>query len=76
MEILYMQLRDKLLKEIKRLSVRELTEVYSLVLALRSKQSIDKDSNHSQGYLRARKALKNYKGKLSDEIIAEREDRL
>ena len=70
-----MQLKEKLIKEIDKLSLRELVEIYNLILVLKS-QKIDKESTAKQGYLRVRNALKNYRGKLSDEIIAEREERL
>jgi hypothetical protein len=71
-----MQVKEKLIKEIDNLSSRELVEIYNLILVLKSQQRIDKESTAKQGYLRVRNALKNYRGKLSDEIIAEREERL
>ena len=74
-EVVYMQLKEKLIKEIDKLSLRELVEIYNLILVLKS-QKIDKESTAKQGYLRVRNALKNYRGNISDEIIAEREERL
>lgn len=79
-----MQLKEKLVKEIDKLSSRELAEIYNLILFIKSQQKhllernegIEKKSTAKRGYLRVRNALKNYRGKLSDEIIAEREERL
>ena len=71
-----MQLKEKLIKEIDKLSSRELVGIYNLILVVRSQEKIEQESTAKQGYLRVRNALKNYRGKLSDEIIAEREERL
>ena len=71
-----MQLKEKLIKEIDKLSSRELVGIYNLILVVRSQEKIEQESTAKQGYLRVRNTLKNYRGKLSDEIIAEREERL
>lgn len=69
-----MLLKEKLIKEIDKLSSSELVEIYNLILVAKSRKKIQY-STTKQGYLRVRNALKNYQGKLSDEIIVEREER-
>lgn len=71
-----MQLKEKLIKEIEQLDTRGLAEIYGIVLALKDRKMVGKNLYAERGYLRARKALRNYQGKLSDEIIAQREERM
>jgi len=70
-----MRLKEKLIKEIDKLNSREIVEIYKLILVVKSQEKINQESTPKQGYLRVRSALKNYQGRLSDEIIAEREER-
>lgn len=70
-----MRLKEKLIKEIDKLSSKELVEIYNLILVTKSQQNVNQESTPKQSYLRVRDALRNYRGKLSDEIIAEREER-
>ncbi|MBC8233286.1 hypothetical protein H8E77_27380 [bacterium] len=70
-----MRLKEKLIKEIDKLNSREIVEIYKLVLVVKSQEKINQESNPKQGYLRVRNALRNYCGRLSDEIRAEREER-
>lgn len=70
-----MRLKEKLIKEIDKLSSKELVEIYNLILVTKRQQNVNQESTPKQGYLRVRDALRNYRGKLSDEIIAEREER-
>jgi hypothetical protein len=69
-----MRLKEKLIKEIDKLSSKELVEIYNLILVTKSQQNVNQESTLKQGYLKVRDALRNYRGKLSDKIIAEREE--
>ena len=70
-----MRLKEKIITEIDKLSSKELVEIYNLILFTKSQQNVNQESTLKQGYLRVRDALRNYRGKLSNEIIAEREER-
>jgi len=71
-----MQLREKLIEEIEQLDIRYIAEIYSIVISLKDRQRVNREISVEEGYLRVRKALKNYQGNLSDIIITEREDRI
>ena len=71
-----MQLKEKIIKEIDQLNPIELAEIYEMVMALKGQHRIGKNLSSNRGYLRVQKALESYKGNISDEIIAQREERL
>lgn len=47
-----MQLKEKLIMEINKLSPRELIDIYNLILSIKSQQKINQSSDAKQGYLR------------------------
>ena len=69
-----MKPKDRLLKELENLSNSNILKVYDLVLTLKEKEKTKVTS--SKDYLRAREALKNCKGSLSDDIKEERKERV
>ena len=70
-----MTLRERLIKEIDRMSPAELLLVQSLARALRRRGRAPK-KRLGGGYLQARKALEACQGNLSDSIIDDRDDRI
>ena len=70
-----MQAKERLIKEIESLDPHNILRFYDLVLTLK-KQDKTIQSKPNNGYLRARLALKNCKGSLSDDIIKERNGRI
>ena len=71
-----MQLKEKLIEEIEQLDTKYIAEIYNMVLSLKDRKIVNKELPTEKSYLRVRKALRNYQGNLSDEIIAQREDRI
>ncbi len=71
-----MQAKERLLKEIESLNSHNILRVYDLVLTLKKKDKTIELKKSKKGYLRARLALRNCKGSLSDDIIVERNDRI
>ena len=67
--------KDRLLKELENLSNSSILKVYDLVLTLKEKEKTKRVTS-SKDYLRAREALKNCKGSLSDDIKEERKERV
>jgi len=70
-----MKPKDRLLKELEHLSNSNILKVYDLVLTLKEKEKTKRVTG-SKDYLRAREALKNCKGSLSDDIKEERKERV
>ena len=68
-----MQAKKRLLKEIDSLGFHDIVRVYDLVLTLKKEKKLKPSE---KGYLRTRRALKNCKGSLSDDIMKERSERL
>jgi hypothetical protein len=71
-----MQAKERLIKEIESLGSHNILRVYDLVLSLKKQDKKVELKKVSNGYLRARTALRNCKGALSDNIIEERNDRI
>lgn len=71
-----MRAKERLLKEIESLNPQNILRVYDLVLTLKKKDRKIELIKSTQGYLRARLALGDYKGSLSNDIIEERNDRI
>ncbi len=71
-----MQAKERLIKEIESLGPHNILRVYDLVLTLKRQDKKIQFQKPNNGYLRARLALKNCKGSLSDDIIKERNDRI
>jgi hypothetical protein len=69
-----MQAKKRLAKEIDSLDTHDILRVYDLVSTLKNKEK--RVEPLKKGYLRARLALKNCKGSLSDDIIKERTERI
>jgi len=69
-----MQAKKRLTKENDSLDTHDILRVYDLVSTLKNKE---KRAEHlKKGHLRARLALKNCKGSLSDDILKERAERI
>ncbi len=75
-----MKAKEQIIQELNRLSHVEILKLYNLISALRGDLSPKKKAKSSMGfntaYLKAREALKNCKGSLADDIIADREERI
>jgi len=72
-----MKVIEKTIRELKDLNPDEALNVFNFVLALKDKpKAYRKKRTHSDAYRNVRKALKNYSGTLSKDIIADREERL
>ncbi len=70
-----MILKDQLIKEIEQLPPTELMLVKDFVQVLTKHLEKSQFTSIKQnGYLETRKALANYQGNLSDDIILEREE--
>jgi hypothetical protein len=75
-----MKAKEQIIQELNHLNRLEILKVYNLISALKSNMPQGDKGKRSRrfstAYLRAREALKNCKGSLADDIIAEREDRV
>ena len=71
-----MRLREQLIKEIEQLPLMELIIVQNVVQTLTRHTQYQPVKEKRKGYLDTRKALANYQGNLSDDIIREREERI
>jgi hypothetical protein len=73
-----MKAKECLIKDLDSLDPGDLVKVYDLILALKGKGELRKTRPAVQpkGYLRIQKALSRFSGSLSDDILADREDRI
>jgi len=72
-----MKVIDKTIRELNDLNPDEALNVFNFVLALKEKpKAHHKKLLQSDAYRNVRKALKNCSGTLSNDIIADREERL
>lgn len=71
-----MKIKDQAMKELEELKPDELLKVYDLILSLKRKPREERRRGDSPAYVRVRKALKQCKGSLSEDILSGREDRV
>lgn len=71
-----MKIKEQTIKEIEVLGSAELLKVYDLILSLKGKKPEQPGGEHFGGYIRAREALRQCKGSLSEDILLSREDRI
>lgn len=72
----YMTLQEQTIKEIKELSPQSLTMIYNHIRLLKQAQTVYSKKRHAAPYLKARKILSMCKVSLSEDIVANREDRI
>ncbi len=75
-----MKAKEQIIQELNRLSRIEILKLYSLISALKGdtlpKEKAKPSMRFNTAYLKARKALKNCKGSLAEDIISDREERI
>ncbi|MFH1146303.1 MAG: hypothetical protein V1736_01180 [Pseudomonadota bacterium] len=73
-----MKAKEGLIKDLDALDPGDLVKVYDFILALKGKAKLKqiKSAVQSKGYLRVREALSRCRGSLSDDILADREERI
>ena len=72
-----MKLKEQAIKRLDELKPEALARVYDLITELkRTDHQVKKSKKTNTDYLKVRKALKQCKGSLSEDIIKEREDRI
>ena len=71
-----MKLKDRAIKKLDELKPEALARVYDLIIGLEQTKAAKKTKTTTADYIKVRKALKQCKGSLSDDIIQEREDRI
>ena len=69
-----MKLKDQAIKKLDELKPEALARVYDLIVELKRTEQAEKRKITTANYIKVRKALKQCKGSLSDDIIQERED--
>jgi len=70
-----MHMKERLIKEIQRLSPEDIMNVYELVLDLK-KQKVSPSKGTIPAYLKVQEILKKCPGSLSEDINLVREDRI
>jgi hypothetical protein len=70
-----MQVKERLIKEIKDLPPEDVMNVYEMVLDLKRQKALP-PIGRKRAYLEVQEILKNYTGSLSQDISMIREDRL
>jgi len=70
-----MRAKERLLKELDSLSHQDILKVYDLVLTLKGEHK-PRPEREKGGYMRARRALKDCSGSLSDDIREGRNERI
>jgi len=68
-------MKERLIKEIQKLSPEDIMNVYELVLDLK-KQNVSPSKGTIPAYLKVQEILKKCPGSLSDDINLVREDRI
>ncbi len=75
-----MKAKEQIIQELNRLSRIEILKLYNLISALKGdilpNEKAKPSMRFNTAYLMAREALKNCKGSLADDIIADREERI
>ncbi|GJQ48141.1 MAG: hypothetical protein H3C64_09010 [Candidatus Kuenenia stuttgartiensis] len=71
-----MKIKEQTIKELETLSPSELITVYEMILSLKARDRKRESREGEPAYLRVRKALKQCKGSLSEDIKLQREDRI
>ena len=75
-----MKAKEQIIQELNRLSHIEILKLYNLISALKGhippKEKSKPSIHFNTAYLKARKALKNCKGSLAEDIISDREERI
>ncbi len=71
-----MKIKDQAIKELEELKPGDVLKVYDLITSLKRRPEEEKRRAGLPPYQRVRRALKQCKGSLSEDILAEREDRI
>ncbi|HLE87270.1 MAG TPA: hypothetical protein VI727_06370 [Candidatus Brocadiaceae bacterium] len=71
-----MKIKEQTIKELESLGPSELMTVYEMIISLKARHGKRESSAGEPSYLRVRKALKQCKGSLSEDIKLVREDRI
>jgi hypothetical protein len=71
-----MKIRDQAIRELEELKPGDLLKIYDLILSLKRRPEGGRRKSGLPPYRRVRKALKQCKGSLSEDIMAAREDRI
>lgn len=71
-----MKLKEQAIKKLDELKPEALARVYDLIIELKRTNQTKKNKATTADYIKAREALKQCKGSLSEDIIQEREDRI
>ena len=71
-----MKIKEQTMKELESLGPSELMTVYEMIISLKARHRKREIREGEPDYLRVRKALKQCKGSLSEDIKLLREDRI
>jgi mRNA-degrading endonuclease RelE of RelBE toxin-antitoxin system len=71
-----MKIKDQAIKELEELKPGNLLKVYDLIISLKRRPEEEKRKKGLPAYQRVRRALKQCKSSLSEDILVEREDRI
>ena len=71
-----MKLKEQAIRKLDELKPEALARVYDLIVELKQTNQVKKNKTITADYIKAREALKQCKGSLSEDIIQEREDRI
>ena len=73
-----MKVKERVIRDLDTLDPTDMVKVYDLILSLKRKGKSEAKRTPSplRGYLRAQKALEPCHGSLSDDVVADRGDRI
>ena len=71
-----MKIKEQAISELEELKPEDLRKVYELILFLKKRPPERKRKSGLPPYTRVRKALKQVKNSLSEDVMAAREDRI
>ncbi len=71
-----MKVKQQAIKELETLRPTELMKVYDLILSFKQTTPEQKVKEETSGYAKVRKALKQYQGSMSEDILSARKDRI
>jgi hypothetical protein len=71
-----MKIKDQTIRELEELKPGDLLKIYDLILSLKKSPEGGRRKSGLAPYRRVRKALKQCKGSLSEDIMAAREERI
>jgi len=71
-----LNIKEEIIKELNELKPEALARVYDLITELKRTSQSKKSKMIAADYIKVRKALKQCKGSLSEDIIQERQDRI